>query len=838
MFVFFNMDAQNLLPQGDFTNQNNFNCNSNNAWESSHGSPSMAIGNNAAWMWVNPNGVGEGIFTNFNFIAGHIYCISYQVVPTSNPQNNNIINHSYVNFDATTGLVCTTYSYPPPLTTIETMNQTPFLNLNVGQNNNVNFQYTPSNNFNQLWVHPTVDPIPATGNPFQAQIQVDNIQIYDITNGPTVLADGNDITQTLHYTWNLCQECDDDHCMNLHVPGASNVTYTTTDPVLNNEAGLFCLPPNSNLTHFAAHIHGNMCGQPFDIDVEIDIESNPQPITIAANGQILTAPYYVDICDTINNVSIETTGICNPQFDYSPSADDYYNDGNGSFGIPPGVSHNDFEVYIHGTNTCGEDVEYTVHINFVNCDCIDTDILLDNITCSNDPGVYNFEIHIWDPNQVALNHVVVSSSQGTISNIAQYPHPGYPQVLFVTGEISTPVVGGQILLDVSTDNNAFCPESIPANLPDCGNCHVELVSIGEIECVVPNTPFIFSIDYNYTGNATELYLIFDHFPPSNTLDFTHPYVIPISPSGHSEIEITYTGSCEDLDGMYYDVKFGSWNSECKLFGSINLGCCTIDPCQFTVEETCNNDGTATLTLYNGDNIVTSGFLWTINGDFYYQNPVTTSLQSGSIQYSVTGYYNECPIEINGEFSCCDLHVQMVQVYDPPNGSHTIFTLVDSNNMPIDPNPYFNNITWTMNGLIVASNINPYVDYENFGGFLEVDFVSKSCTQHIDFPFAWPTPPEGEHGKSLQSLSSNEVLIFPNPVNDASFTININDKKYADTQLFVSLFDVRGKVSLKQEINPTEVNEINSTSLENGIYLIIIKTGDGEFVYSNKIAIMK
>lgn len=85
-----------------------------------------------------------------------------------------------------------------------------------------------------------------------------------------ITVDGEDITETLAYTI----PCDQD-CININATNVSNAVYNTTDLVLTDLNGLFCLPPGSDLQSYTAYIEGqDSCGNDYYQEILITIEQD------------------------------------------------------------------------------------------------------------------------------------------------------------------------------------------------------------------------------------------------------------------------------------------------------------------------------------------------------------------------------------------------------------------------------------------------------------------------------------------------------------------------------------------------------------------------------------
>jgi hypothetical protein len=86
----------------------------------------------------------------------------------------------------------------------------------------------------------------------------------------SITANGTDITDTLTYTI-PCGE----NCVTINATNITNGVYNTSDPVLTNLNGLFCVPPGSTITSFTANITGlNLCGDPYSQNITVFIEQD------------------------------------------------------------------------------------------------------------------------------------------------------------------------------------------------------------------------------------------------------------------------------------------------------------------------------------------------------------------------------------------------------------------------------------------------------------------------------------------------------------------------------------------------------------------------------------
>ncbi|WP_299337921.1 T9SS type A sorting domain-containing protein [uncultured Psychroserpens sp.] len=95
--------------------------------------------------------------------------------------------------------------------------------------------------------------------------------ITSVTPDPvTITADGTDVTSTLTYEI-PCGET----CVTINATNITGAVYNTSDPVLTDLNGLFCVPPGSNITSFTAYITGtDSCGDPYNESVLVTLEED------------------------------------------------------------------------------------------------------------------------------------------------------------------------------------------------------------------------------------------------------------------------------------------------------------------------------------------------------------------------------------------------------------------------------------------------------------------------------------------------------------------------------------------------------------------------------------
>ncbi len=146
-------------------------------WFVSHGTPTFS--NNplltsppGMWMW-SYNGAGEGVYTNYNFVAGNSYSLCYDLYkfPDSNPTSTFQVALSNTLTPSTGGT-----AIPPTAGTQSVSNQTWATN---GVWETITETFTANTAYSQAWFYPFLAGAP---NPNQAAVLIDNICIVD--NGP------------------------------------------------------------------------------------------------------------------------------------------------------------------------------------------------------------------------------------------------------------------------------------------------------------------------------------------------------------------------------------------------------------------------------------------------------------------------------------------------------------------------------------------------------------------------------------------------------------------------------------------------------------------------------
>ena len=146
-------------------------------WKVSHGSPSASASpSNNIWMW-SYNGYGEGIYTDFNFVAGQTYSLTYRLWRY---QGSNL---------SSTFLVRLSNSLSPNSSTIvpstsgtQLVSNQNWTSGGLGTWVTITETFTVTGSgFSQLWLYPLLSGLPS---PDQAECRVDDICINQVIINP------------------------------------------------------------------------------------------------------------------------------------------------------------------------------------------------------------------------------------------------------------------------------------------------------------------------------------------------------------------------------------------------------------------------------------------------------------------------------------------------------------------------------------------------------------------------------------------------------------------------------------------------------------------------------
>lgn len=154
----------------DFPNQNQFFGPWLN-WQASHGTPT--VNTNSIWMW-SANQIGEGINLAANFKKGNEYCIE-SLMNLSWVSNSPAPGGSFANVDLTNGPIIGTFnSFGTAIPSLTSPNQQllqqPYYGLTNPYNQNYIMSFIASDNFSNIWFHPS--------SPFsQVNMQISRLRI-------------------------------------------------------------------------------------------------------------------------------------------------------------------------------------------------------------------------------------------------------------------------------------------------------------------------------------------------------------------------------------------------------------------------------------------------------------------------------------------------------------------------------------------------------------------------------------------------------------------------------------------------------------------------------------
>ncbi len=158
------------------SNDNDWINNDLTNWKVSHGTPTIT-GSLAMWMW-SYNGVGEGVYTDYNFIAGETYTVTYDLWKdtTSNPV-------SVVNVELATGLpvmaTAGANSNIPTPATSQSLTSQPWSP--VGWTYGITETFVAGANYSSLWFYPFLAGAPI---PWSSACIIDNVCIVHEVSDP------------------------------------------------------------------------------------------------------------------------------------------------------------------------------------------------------------------------------------------------------------------------------------------------------------------------------------------------------------------------------------------------------------------------------------------------------------------------------------------------------------------------------------------------------------------------------------------------------------------------------------------------------------------------------
>lgn len=246
-----------------------------------------------------------------------------------------------------------------------------------------------------------------------------------------------------------------------------------------------------------------------------------------------------------------------------------------------------YEVCLIVELTCDTFVCYDTICQTIVVDCgggpceITPDAVMNSVKCATNANgdlLYEFTVHVWDPNNL-INTATITSAQGTIVSVGPYSQgPPNGQVKRITGVIApNGINSGSFCLNVSFPGTPFCDVHVCGEFPKC-ECAVSNVVVELPECLPFNQTFCLTVDFDYYGPANIpaiFYLDLANSSPGFSLINTIP-ANPVLVNGHNTIVVCflYTGDCKH-PSLFFDAVFIGLES-CKLWEMHDLKCCDDD----------------------------------------------------------------------------------------------------------------------------------------------------------------------------------------------------------------------------------------------------------------------
>lgn len=157
-------------------------------WNSSHGNPTVLGNSNTnTWAWLSISKENsDGIFTNYDFIIGKTYEISFKIKTLSTVENSFF---PMANVVATTGLTGSSSSKTPVASKKNEIIWSKGLNKKTHGNwQTITLTYRPSKSNAQLWFYPSVEFISKLNEKDKVQMEIDDIEVNSVN---TNLASNN-----------------------------------------------------------------------------------------------------------------------------------------------------------------------------------------------------------------------------------------------------------------------------------------------------------------------------------------------------------------------------------------------------------------------------------------------------------------------------------------------------------------------------------------------------------------------------------------------------------------------------------------------------------------------
>ncbi len=135
----------------------------NTNFNTSHGSPTYNTTNSSVWIWSYGN-QGEGVFSSFNFKKGKAYCIEIEFKLSRQPNGGAINPNAAFLVRAANGLAHNPSALGAPIPSNTSENIFSYRYLGGGFNLNQKYifrkDYTPTNNYSQIWFYPFSATVP------------------------------------------------------------------------------------------------------------------------------------------------------------------------------------------------------------------------------------------------------------------------------------------------------------------------------------------------------------------------------------------------------------------------------------------------------------------------------------------------------------------------------------------------------------------------------------------------------------------------------------------------------------------------------------------------------
>lgn len=154
-------------------------------WSASHGTPTVLRNtNNNSWAWLSTNGEkNEGIFTNYNFIAGKTYFISFKIKTYINANNSEYRKaKAKANILITNNLTPSSNTSNPEISKTSEVVWTSSISNKISDWETVHITFTPNKDNSQLWFFPSMKTNSKFNKNTKAQMEIDDIEINTAEN--------------------------------------------------------------------------------------------------------------------------------------------------------------------------------------------------------------------------------------------------------------------------------------------------------------------------------------------------------------------------------------------------------------------------------------------------------------------------------------------------------------------------------------------------------------------------------------------------------------------------------------------------------------------------------